>query len=87
MTSALNEDGTVRGRAGAAYQDAEEFIDNYDKDRALVFGSFAFDLSDTTTLTVGAHYDDYKSTVQVDLPGIVGVGFDRFAAGYISGRR
>lgn len=74
VTSALNEDGTVRGRAGAAYQDAEEFIDNYNKDRALVFGSFAFDLSDTTTLTVGAHYDDYESTVQVGLPGIVGVG-------------
>lgn len=74
VTSPLNSAGTVRGRAGAAYQDAQEFIDHYDKDRTLVFGSLVFDLSETTTLTVGAHYDEYRSTIQVGLPGIADVG-------------
>jgi outer membrane receptor for ferric coprogen and ferric-rhodotorulic acid len=74
ITAPLNSTGSVRGRAGVAYQDAQEFIDRYDKDRTLVFGSVAFDLSETTTLTLGAYYDDYQSTIQVGLPGVAGTG-------------
>jgi outer membrane receptor for ferric coprogen and ferric-rhodotorulic acid len=77
VTSPLNDSGSIRGRAGAAYQDAGEFIDHYAKDRKLLFGSVAFDLSEATTLTVGAYYDDYRSTIQVGLPGISGVGLIR----------
>jgi outer membrane receptor for ferric coprogen and ferric-rhodotorulic acid len=86
VNSPLNDDGTVRARAGAAWQDAGEFIDHYQKDRKLFFGSVAFDVTDSTTLTAGAHYDQYKSTVQVGLPGIAGVGLidlprDSYAGG------
>jgi outer membrane receptor for ferric coprogen and ferric-rhodotorulic acid len=86
INSPLNDDGSIRGRAGAAWQDAGEFIDHYQKDRKLLFGSVAFDITDSTTLTAGAHYDEYRSTVQVGLPGIAGVGLtDLPRASYAGG--
>lgn len=86
LSAPLNTSGSSRGRVGAAYQDAGEYIDHYQKDRKLVFGSLAFDLTETTTLTVGAHYDDYDSTIQVGLPGLAGIGlFDLPRSTYFGG--
>jgi outer membrane receptor for ferric coprogen and ferric-rhodotorulic acid len=68
LSAPLNESGTIRGRAGLMYQDADDFIDTVKKDRKLAFGSVEFDLGERTAVTVGGFYDDYDSTITVGLP-------------------
>ncbi|RMQ45519.1 Outer membrane ferripyoverdine receptor [Pseudomonas cichorii] len=50
----LNESGTVRGRAVAAYEDNKSFVDERNKQRQTFYGILETDLSDATTWSIGA---------------------------------
>ncbi|MBN6715897.1 TonB-dependent siderophore receptor [Pseudomonas capsici] len=50
----LNESGTLRGRAVAAYEDNKSFVDERNKQRQTFYGILEADLSDSTTWSIGA---------------------------------
>ncbi|KTT40955.1 ligand-gated channel [Pseudomonas oryzihabitans] len=50
----LNEAGTLRGRAVAAYEDGNSFQDVRERQRQTFYGVLEADLSDATTWTLGA---------------------------------
>lgn len=50
----LNEAGTLRGRAVAAYEDGNGFQDVRERKRQTFYGVLEADLSDSTTWTIGA---------------------------------
>ncbi len=50
----LNEAGTLRGRAVAAYEDGNSFQDVRERKRQTFYGVLEADLSDSTTWTIGA---------------------------------
>ena len=50
----LNEAGTLRGRAVAAYEDGNSFQDVRERKRQTFYGVLEADLSDATTWTIGA---------------------------------
>ncbi|MGY1448916.1 TonB-dependent siderophore receptor [Pseudomonas chlororaphis] len=58
VSGPLTETGNVRGRAVAAYQDKNSFIDRYSTKNSVFYGILEFDLSPDTLLTVGADYQD-----------------------------
>ncbi len=58
VSGALTETGNVRGRAVAAYQDKNSFMDHYSRKTETYYGIMEFDLSPDTMLTVGADYQD-----------------------------
>lgn len=58
VSGPLTETGNVRGRAVAAYQDKQSFIDRYSSKNSVFYGILEFDLSPDTLLTVGADYQD-----------------------------
>lgn len=53
-SSALNDSGSLRGRAVTSYQVKDSFQDVVNKEHALFYGIGEADLSDSTTLTLGA---------------------------------
>lgn len=52
----LNEAGTVRGRFVGVYHDKEAFWDREHMKRGAAYGTFEFDLTESTLLTVGGDY-------------------------------
>lgn len=56
-SSALNDSGSIRGRAVVALTDKNSYIDSYSSKRQLLYGITEFDLSPATTLTLGAYYN------------------------------
>lgn len=56
-SSALNSVGSIRGRVVGAFQDKDSFTDGYSSKRQLLYGITEFDLSEATTLTLGAYYN------------------------------
>jgi len=56
--SALNEQGTLRGRTVLSYQKKNSFNDDASNERTLLYGILEADLSDATTLSLGASYND-----------------------------
>lgn len=60
VSGPLTETGNVRGRAVAAYQDKQSYIDRYSNKSSLFYGILEFDLSPDTLLTVGSNYQDSK---------------------------
>ena len=54
----LTESGNVRGRAVAAYQDKQSYLDHYSRRTSVYYGILEFDLSPDTLLTVGGDYQD-----------------------------
>ncbi len=55
LSRALNEAGTIRGRFVTSLQDKNNFTDDYSNKRQLYYGTMEFDLTEDTTLSVGAH--------------------------------
>ncbi|WP_426111055.1 TonB-dependent siderophore receptor [Pseudomonas sp. DSP3-2-2] len=51
----LNENGTLRGRTVISGQDAKSFRDSVESDAELFYGVVDVDLSESTTLTLGAY--------------------------------
>ncbi|OCR25966.1 ligand-gated channel [Pseudomonas syringae] len=58
VSGPLTETGNVRGRAVAAYQDKNSFMDRYSRKSPVYYGIMEFDLSPDTMLTVGGDYQD-----------------------------
>ncbi|WP_447595376.1 TonB-dependent siderophore receptor [Aquipseudomonas campi] len=58
VSGPLTDSGNVRGRAVAAYQDKNSYLDHYSRKTATYYGIMEFDLSPDTLLTVGADYQD-----------------------------
>ena len=56
----MTETGNVRGRAVAAYQDRQSYIDRYSNQSSVFYGILEVDLTPDTLLTVGADYQDNK---------------------------
>lgn len=74
-SSALNASGSIRGRAVASFTDKDSFTDGYSNKRQLFYGISEFDLSEATTLTLGAYYN------REDNPGADWVGMPTYANG------
>ena len=60
-SQALTEDGAVRGRVVASYQDGDTFIDRQELGQRLIYATVDADVSDNTTVSVGASYQHNKS--------------------------
>lgn len=58
VSGSLTETGNVRGRAVAAHQDKNSFLDHYSRKSSVFYGILELDLSPDTLLTVGADYQD-----------------------------
>ena len=58
VSGPLTDDGNIRGRAVAAYQDKDSFRDHYSRTSKVYYGVLEFDLSPDTLLSVGADYQD-----------------------------
>lgn len=56
VANALTPDGRVRGRLVASYQDKQAFFDRYARESQSIYGVVDIDLTDATTLSVGASY-------------------------------
>jgi outer membrane receptor for ferric coprogen and ferric-rhodotorulic acid len=54
VSGPVNASGTVRGRFVGAYNDKDSYQDYAGRERGVFYGVSEFDLSDSTTLTVGA---------------------------------
>ena len=58
VSGPLTETGNVRGRAVAAYQDKQSFLDHYSRKTGVYYGILEVDLDEDTLLTLGADYQD-----------------------------
>lgn len=56
--SALNADGTLRGRTVLSYQKKDSFTDYSSNERTLLYGILEADLNDDTTVSLGVSYSD-----------------------------
>lgn len=54
VSGPVNDSGTLRGRFVGAYNDKDSYQDYAGRERGVFYGVSEFDLSDSTTLTVGA---------------------------------
>ncbi|TFY93783.1 TonB-dependent siderophore receptor [Pseudomonas nabeulensis] len=54
VSGPVNESGSVRGRFVGAYHDKDSYQDYAGRERGVFYGITEFDLTDSTTLTVGA---------------------------------
>ncbi|MDD1015724.1 TonB-dependent siderophore receptor [Pseudomonas rubra] len=57
-SSALNEQGSLRGRTVLSYQKKDSFIDDYSNERTLLYGIVEADVTDDTTVSLGVSYSD-----------------------------
>ncbi|WP_336335444.1 TonB-dependent siderophore receptor [Pseudomonas putida] len=56
--SALNEQGTLRGRTVLSYQKKDSFVDYSSNERTLLYGVLEADVTDATTVSLGISYSD-----------------------------
>ncbi|MGP9688921.1 TonB-dependent siderophore receptor [Psychrobacter sp. AOP22-C1-C5] len=72
----LTESGAVRGRVVASYQDGDTFIDRQELGQNLIYATVDADLSDNTTVSVGAsrQHNKSKSTMWGGLPSYLSDG-------------
>ncbi|MCT7616683.1 TonB-dependent siderophore receptor [Aliarcobacter butzleri] len=54
----LNEDGSIRARLVASYKDKNSFIDRKSQENSLVYGIVDADITDNTTISIGASYEE-----------------------------
>ncbi|MDO6406688.1 ferric-rhodotorulic acid/ferric-coprogen receptor FhuE [Pantoea phytobeneficialis] len=64
LSAPLSEDGRVRGRVVAGYQDRDSFIERYNNQKQFVYAVVDADLTDSTKLSVGYEF----SQVNTDSP-------------------
>lgn len=72
----LSESGAVRGRVVASYQDGDTFIDRQELGQSLIYATVDADISDNTTVSVGAsrQHNKSKSTMWGGLPSYLSDG-------------
>ncbi|MEG1041312.1 MAG: TonB-dependent siderophore receptor [Pseudomonas sp.] len=58
VSGPLTDNGALRGRAVAAYQQANSFTDHLQQEKTILYGIVEADLTDSTLLTVGVDYLD-----------------------------
>ena len=64
LQSPLTEDGNVRARIIAGYQDNDSWVDGYNNKKTFFSGIVDADLSDTTTISAGYEYQRYNTNGQ-----------------------
>ncbi|MBL8268521.1 TonB-dependent siderophore receptor [Steroidobacter sp.] len=60
VTGALTDDGRLRGRAVVAYQNNGYVYDRAESEKTIVYGTTEFDLTPSTLLIGGLHYERIK---------------------------
>ncbi|MED5388619.1 MAG: TonB-dependent siderophore receptor [Pseudomonadota bacterium] len=58
LSGSLTSDQKVRGRLVTAYRDGESYLDRYEKERGVFYGTVEADLTDNTLLTLGYSYQN-----------------------------
>lgn len=66
----LNADGTLRGRAVGVFQDKNSFIDKANMRTGMLYGVLEYDITPSTTATVGASYQDAEGRQPWTLPAV-----------------
>jgi outer membrane receptor for ferric coprogen and ferric-rhodotorulic acid len=59
-SSALNAEGTLRGRAVLDVEDEHSFIDYVNRRNTTLYGTLEYDLSAQTQVSIGASYETFK---------------------------
>ncbi|QDF28798.1 TonB-dependent siderophore receptor [Halarcobacter anaerophilus] len=62
ISGSLNKNGTIRGRVVSAYQENESKKDYFEEEKKIFYGVVEADITDTTLLSVGVDYQEYKPT-------------------------
>ncbi|TCV98965.1 ferric-rhodotorulic acid/ferric-coprogen receptor FhuE [Biostraticola tofi] len=58
LSAPLSDSGDVRGRIVTAWEDSKSFLDGYGKKKKIFYGVIDADLTDDTSLSLGANYQD-----------------------------
>ncbi|MEG2447128.1 MAG: TonB-dependent siderophore receptor [Acinetobacter sp.] len=58
LSAPLNSDGSLRGRVFVKHSDEKSFMDFYEKERNVAYGAIDYDLSDKTSLSFAASYQE-----------------------------
>jgi len=58
LQTPLTEDGRVRGRIVGAHQQGHSYLDRYSTRKSIFYGTIEADLTDSTVLRLGYHYQD-----------------------------
>nr|WP_171067457.1 TonB-dependent siderophore receptor [Acinetobacter sp. NIPH 2100] len=58
VSAPLNADGSLRGRVFVKHSDEKSFMDFYEKERNVFYGAVDYDLSDKTSMSLGATYQE-----------------------------
>lgn len=67
-TSALNDSGSLRGRAVAVVDDRQSYKDVVDGRKQVLYGTLEYDFDPATTLSVGATRQEIDSVIDQGLP-------------------
>lgn len=62
ISGPLSDDGNVRGRLVAAWQDNDSFVDRLALTKKIFYGVLETNLSDSTFWSLGVEYQDHKTT-------------------------
>jgi outer membrane receptor for ferric coprogen and ferric-rhodotorulic acid len=62
VSTALNADGSVRGRLVGAYQDRNSYLDRYSTERNVIYGVIEADVTDSTNVAIGHTYQKNDSS-------------------------
>ncbi len=68
VTSALNENKSVRGRLVAAYDTRQSFIDEVESKSKMAYGTVEIDLTPDTTLSLAVSHDEKDKVPNSGLP-------------------
>lgn len=60
LSAPLNTDGSLRGRTFFKHSDEKSFMDFYSKQRNVFYGALDYDLSDQTSLSLAASYQQLE---------------------------
>lgn len=74
VSAPLAADGAVRARVSGAWQEQNYFFDIAHGSRGIAYAVVEADLTPTTVLAVGGHYQDLSTPVQTGLPGYAAGG-------------
>lgn len=68
VSGPLVESGAVRGRLVGVYTDADSFVNDVNSDKNVVYGTFEFDVTDNTTLSIGGARQEINAVFDQGLP-------------------
>ena len=68
VTGPLNADGSLRGRFVTAYEDNQSWVDHAENQRPTIYGRLEYDITPSTTLSLGGTYQKNRSTPAFGLP-------------------